>query len=161
VYAVAGYGAGASLLQVQNTDGKFNVRQMYPQKARDLMDNKHGGVVVVGDCVFGWSDTNRGKWVCQEFRTGKELWSSTALGLGSLTCADGDLYCYSAKDGTSVLVPASAAGWSEKGRFTIPRHTRQREFNDNVWTHPVVANGRLYLRDQELLFCYDVKGTAR
>jgi outer membrane protein assembly factor BamB len=160
VYAVAGYGAGASLLQVENTDGKMDVRQLYPKAARDLMDNKHGGVVAVGDYVFGWSDANRGKWVCQEFRTGKQVWIAPGIGRGSVTAADGNLYCYGEKDGTCVLVPATADGWNEKGHFTIPRHAKYREFNNNVWTHPVVANGKLYLRDQELLFCYDVKTAA-
>jgi outer membrane protein assembly factor BamB len=160
VYAVAGYGAGASLLQLENADGKFNARNLYSEEARGLMDNKHGGVLAVGDLVFGWSDASRGKWVCQDFKTGKEVWKSTAQGRGSVTCADGNLYCYSEKDGTCVLVPAVASGWKEQGRFTIPRHTKDREFNNNIWTHPVVANGKLYLRDQELLFCYDVKNAA-
>jgi outer membrane protein assembly factor BamB len=157
VYGVAGYGAGASLLKVNRLDGKFDVQNLYKDDSRKVMDNKHGGVVAVGDYVFGWSDANRGKWVCQDLRKGNEVWKSTALGRGSLTCADGNLYCYSEKDGTCVLVPASASGWQEHGRFTIPRHPKQREFNDNVWTHPIVANGKLYLRDQEFLFCYDVK----
>ncbi len=157
VYAVAGYGAGASLLRLSRTDGKFDVEQLYDETARKLMDDKHGGVVAVGNHVFGWSDAARGKWVCQDFRSGKQVWSSAALGRGSVTCADGDLYCYAEKDGTCVLVPATADGWKEHGRFTIPRHAKRREYDNNVWTHPVVANGRLYLRDQELLFCYDVK----
>lgn len=157
VYAVAGYGAGASLLKFERADGKFKVEQLYSQAARKLMDNKHGGVVAVGDYVYGWSDAKGGKWVCQELRTGKEVWSSTKLGRGSVTCADGNLYCYSEKDGTCVLAAASPDGWNETGRFTIPRHTQRRERADNVWTHPIVANGRLYLRDQELLFCFDVK----
>jgi outer membrane protein assembly factor BamB len=160
VYAVAGYGAGASLLRVDSKDGTLEVEQLYPEQARGLMDNKHGGVVEFGNDVFGWSDAGN-KWVCQDFKSGKEVWSSKALGRGSVTCADGNLYCYAEKDGTCLLVPATAAGWKEQGRFVIPRHAAHREFNNNVWTHPVVANGRLYLRDQELLFCYDIKDGAR
>jgi outer membrane protein assembly factor BamB len=154
VYAAAGYGAGCVLLKPTRDGDTFKVEQLYDDAAMRLMDNKHEGVVLVGGHVYGWSD--RGKWVCQDFKTGKEVWSSKALGRGSVACAGGDLYCYSEDDGTAVLVPASPDGWKEKGRFTIPRHTRRREYKNNIWTHPVVANGRLYLRDQELLFCYDV-----
>jgi outer membrane protein assembly factor BamB len=158
VYAVAGYGAGAVLLELAPGGSRFQVKQLYDQAARDLMDDKHEGVVRVGDHVFGWSDKGK-QWVCQEFKTGREVWASRALGQGSITCADGYLYCYSEDKGTVALVPASPDGWKEKGRFTIPRHSAHREFPNNVWTHPVVANGRLYLRDQELIFCYDVKAT--
>ena len=163
VYGVAGYGAGAALLKLDRLDGKFDVRNLYNNAARQLMDDKHEGVLAVGDRNFGWSDTARGKWVCQDFRTGKEVWSSTKLGRGSITCADGNLYCYAEKDGTCVLVPATDAGWVEKGRFKIPKHADKSDFRskDAVWTHPVVANGRLYLRDQQYLFCYDVKDSAR
>jgi outer membrane protein assembly factor BamB len=157
VYAVAGYGAGPTLLELTPDGTKDRVKQLYDNTAMRVMDNKHGGVVRVGDYVYGWSDADRGKWVCQEFKTGKEVWSSKKLGRGSITCADGRLYCYSEDKGTCVLVPASPDGWTEKGRFTIPRHTARREFNNNIWTHPVVANGKLYLRDQELLFCFDVR----
>jgi outer membrane protein assembly factor BamB len=156
VYAVAGYKAGAALLELTPEGDKFKVRNLYDDQARQLMDNKHGGVVRVGNFVYGWSDTGN-KWVCQDLRTGKEAWSSKNLGKGSLTIADGCLYCYSEDKGTVVLALASPEGWAEKGRFTIPRQTRRREYNNNHWTHPVVANGRLFLRDQELLFCYDVK----
>jgi outer membrane protein assembly factor BamB len=158
VYAVAGYKAGSSLLELSANGDLFTVKQLYDDDARDLMDNKHGGVVRVGDYVYGWSDKVN-QWTCQEFKTGREMWAAKALGRGSLTCADGCLYCYSEDRGTVVLVLASPEGWKEKGRFSIPRHTQRREFNNNIWTHPVVANGRLYLRDQELIFCYDVKAT--
>jgi outer membrane protein assembly factor BamB len=161
VYAVAGYGAGAALLKVDRLDGKFDVKNLYDDTARRVMDDKHGGVVAVGKDVFGWSDSGGGRWVCQDIRTGKAVWRSNALGIGSLTCADGHLYCYSEDDGTCVLVPASPADWKEDGRFTIPRHPTSREFANSVWTHPVVANGRLYLRDQQYLFCYDVKEKAQ
>jgi outer membrane protein assembly factor BamB len=161
VYAVAGYGAGAALLKLDRLDGKFDAKNLYNDAARRIMDNKHGGVLAVGDHVFGWSESGGGKWVCQDLRSGKAAWRSDALDQGCLTCADGHLYCYSQSDGTCALVPASADGWKEQGRFTIPRHPGRREFASNVWTHPVVANGRLYLRDQNFLFCYDVKDTAQ
>jgi outer membrane protein assembly factor BamB len=156
VYAVAGYGAGAVLLNLKSTDtGGIKAEQMYDEDAMRLMNNKHEGVVRVGDYVYGWSDN--GGWTCQQWKSGKKMWQSRKLGRGSITCANGLLYCYSEDDGTAVLVEASPEGWQEKGRFTLPEQTKRREYRNNIWTHPVVANGKLYLRDQELIFCYQVK----
>jgi outer membrane protein assembly factor BamB len=159
VYAAAGYGAGDVLLELKPNGNGTKAQQLYDDQARRVMDNKHEGMVLVGDYVYGWSDRNRGVWVCQELKTGKVMWQANKLGRGSITAADGRLYCYSEDRGTVVLVSASPdpAGWKEEGRFTIPRHSSQRSPSGGVWTHPVIANGRLYLRDQELLFCYDVK----
>jgi len=80
---------------------------------------------------------------------------------GSLTYADGRLYLLT-DDGVAALIAASPKGWEEHGRFKLPEEAKSRQSlkssnQAGVWTHPVVANGRLFLRDQELLFCYDVK----
>jgi outer membrane protein assembly factor BamB len=155
VYAVAGYGAGAALLKLTPDGQGTKAEQLYSTEAMSLMDDKHEGVVLLGDFVYGWSD--RGGWTCQEFKTGKKMWQSKAFGKGSLTSAGGMLYCYSEDRGSVALAKASPEGWQEVARFTIPRHTKRREFNNNIWTYPVIANGRLYLRDQELIFCYEVK----
>jgi len=115
------------------------------------MVNHHGGVVRVGDYLYGFSD---GKgWVCQEFMTGRLVWSHQGVGKGSLTCADGHLYLRSeGGSGTIALVEATPAGYTEKSRFDQPERSK-----DNSWPHPVIAGGRLYLRDQDVLLCYDVK----
>jgi outer membrane protein assembly factor BamB len=156
VYAAVGYGAGDVLLKLMPDGDGTKAEQVYDEDAMKLMDNKHEGVVRVGDYIYGWSD--RGGWTCQELKTGKKMWQSKKLDKGSLTSANGQLICYSEKDGTVALVNASPKGWEEQGRFKLPRQTKRREFNNNIWTHPVVANGKLYLRDQELIFCYDIKG---
>ena len=110
----------------------------------------------MGDHVYGFSE---GKgWICQNLASGEIVWSErTKLRAGSVTCADGRLYCYSEDDGTAVLIDADPAGWKEPGRFKIPQQFKQRKPSGKIWTPPVVAGGRLFLRDQELLFCYDVK----
>ena len=159
VYAAAGYGAADVLLKLTPDGDGTKAEQVYDEDAQRVMDNKHEGVVRVGDYVYGWSD--RSGWTCQEFKTGKVMWKSRNLGKGSLTCADGMLYCYTEEDGTAALVEASPKSWQEKGRFTLPQQTQHREYRNNIWTHPVVANGKLYLRDQELIFCYDVKNAGR
>jgi outer membrane protein assembly factor BamB len=158
VYVSSGYGAGCALLKISKEDSSWKADEVYANKN---MVNHHGGVVHVGGHFYGYSD---GKgWVCQDGKTGEVVWQERSrLAKGSLTCAEGRLYCYSQTDGTAVLVEASPAGWMESGRFTIPQQSKlprpRSQRRDNIWTHPVVANGKLYLRDQDLLFCYDVSG---
>jgi outer membrane protein assembly factor BamB len=157
VFSTSGYGSGCVLIQLTPNGQKIKAEQVYANKD---MTNHHGGVVKVGDYIYGHSD--RSGWTCLEFKTGKVRWKDDRkLGKGSITYADGHLYCYSEHDGTVVLIDASPEGWKEKGRFTIPQHSKlprpSRQPRDNIWTHPVVANGRLYLRDQEMIFCYQVK----
>lgn len=155
VYAAVGYGAGDVLLKLSPEAKGVKAEQIYSQDAMSVMDNKHEGYVLIGDYVYGWSD--RGGWTCQELKTGKTMWQSKKLGRGSIAAADGMLYCYSEDRGTVVLVEASPDGWKEQGRFAIPKQSDKRSRSGGVWTHPVIANGKLYLRDQELLFCFDVK----
>ena len=74
-----------------------------------------------------------------------------------MTCADGRLCCYDESDGTAALIEVSTDGWKESGRFRIPQQTKQRKPRGGIWTPPIVSGGRLFLRDQELLFCFDVQ----
>lgn len=154
VFATAGYGAGCDLIHLVPSGGGAKAEKVYANKN---LVNHHGGVVLVGEHLYGYSD-GRG-WVCLDFQTGKVVWDDKKdLGKGSLTCADGQLYCYAEDSGTLALVEASPAGWKENGRFPIPeKSTIRKRGGTKFWTHPVVANGRLYLRDQDLLFCFDVK----
>ena len=152
VYFTAGYGAGCELLKLTPDGGKFKVEKVYANKN---MVNHHGGVILIGDYLYGFSDGKN--WVCQNFKTGDIVWSDKSLEKGSLTCADGHLYCYGQKNGECVLIDASPKGWHERGRLKIPRQTMIRSSKGGIWTHPVVAQGKLFLRDQDLIFCYDVK----
>ena len=97
-------------------------------------------------------------WLCQDFATGEKVWSERKkLGKGAIAYADGMLYCLEEQEGNVVLIEASPNGWSERGRFTLTPQTQLRKPSGKIWTHPVIVNGRMYLRDQELLFCFDVK----
>lgn len=157
VYVSAGSGAGCDLIKLTLSGQKFRAERVYSNKT---MVNQQGGVVLVGDHIYGYSE---GKgWVCQELKSGKMAWSQRrALGRGSLTCADGKLYCYGEDDGTVVLVDATPAGWKEHGRFGLPQQSKLRRPSGKVWAHPVVSHAHLYLRDQDLLFCYDLHEQAR
>lgn len=148
VYVTSGYGVGCNLFEVRKTDGSFKASQVYAEKE---IANHHGGVIKLGDHVYGYSDT--GGWVCQEFKTGKTVWKNKGVGKGAVAYADGHLYCRSESGkGTMALVVATPESYVEKGRFDQPDRS-----DKNSWAHPVVADGRLYLRDQDVLFCYDVK----
>jgi outer membrane protein assembly factor BamB len=150
VYVTSFYGAGCNLFKIQSNSGAFTAEQVYANK---VMDNHHGGVVLVDDKIYGYSD---GKgWVCQDFKTGKMVWNEKEkLKKGCLAFADGKLICREEGTGTIALLDATPAGYSEKGRFTQPDRS-----NEQAWTHPTIANGNLYIRDQDLLFCYNIKGT--
>jgi outer membrane protein assembly factor BamB len=122
--------------------------------------NFHGGVVLVDKHVYGAHELRA--WKCLDFPTGKIKWSTDrppvrAVGTGSIAYADGYLYLCGQNDDTVALIEASPTGYKETGRFTLPRVSPQRKPSSKFWTHPVIANGRLFLRDQELLFCYKVK----
>lgn len=149
VYVTSGYGVGCNLFKVSKSGGAFSAEEVYANK---VMVNHHGGVVLVGEHLYGYSD---GKgWVCQEFKSGNSLWEEKSkLGKGSISYADGHLYLRSEGGrGTVVLIEASPQGFKEKGRFDQPQRSDR-----NSWAHPVITNGKLYLRDADVLLCYDVK----
>ena len=149
VYVTSGYGVGCNLLKIGANGGKFKAEEVYANK---VMANHHGGVIKVGDFVYGYSD---GKgWTCQDFKSGEAKWQEKEkLGKGSLAYADGHFYLRSEDKGAVVLIEASPQGYHEHGRFDQPSRTDKKS-----WTHPVIEGGRLYLRDQDLLLCYEVKG---
>ena len=148
VYVTSGYGVGCNLFKITKTDGTFKAEQTYANKT---MVNHHGGVILLGENLYGYSD---GKgWVCQKFATGEMVWSDKSLGKGSLVCADGRLYLRKEEGrGTVALIEATPEGYKEMGHFDQPNRS-----DKNSWPHPVVAGGRLYLRDQDVLLCYEVK----
>lgn len=148
-----GFGEGIDAVKVTGSGGALAAARLYASKE---IQNRDGGLVLVGDKLYGHSE--QGGWVCAEFATGKVLWSEgKALGRGTISAADGRLYCVAEKGGAVVLLDPSADEWKEAGRFTLPQQSKLRKPQGMVWTHPVIADGRLYLRDQDLLFCYVLK----
>jgi outer membrane protein assembly factor BamB len=148
VYVSAGYGAGCKMVRI----GPGNeVTTVYENK---VMKNHHGGVILVGDYLYGHGDV---AWECQDFKTGEEIWHHRAHGKGAIGYADGMLYCLDEGTGTVVLAEASPKAWKEHGRLKLDPQSRIRSSGGRIWTHPVISNGKLYLRDQDLIYCYDVK----
>ena len=151
VYITAGYGAGCMQFEVSADQ---TVTTKYSNK---VMKNHHGGVIRVGDYLYGYSDAVG--WVCQDWETGEVVWAEKKeLGKGAIGYADGKLYCLEERSGSVVLIDASPDGWNELGSFTLSPQSERRSAKGRVWTHPVISNGKLFLRDQELLYCFDVSG---
>ncbi len=155
LYVTSGYGAGCALIKLTPKDGGVSADQAYANKN---MVNHHGGVILVDGYIYGYSD---GKgWVCQNVKTGDIVWKDESLGKGSLTCAAGHLFCFDEKTGTLACVNVSTMGWEETGRMELPEKSKIKTQYNKIWTHPVIANGKLYLRHQDLLFCFELKDSV-
>jgi len=143
VYASSGYGKGSVLLRPQRRDdGGFSVKPVWESA---LLDNHHGGVILVDGHLYGAGHEARG-WFCLEFRSGEKRWQ--ASGKGSLTYADDRLYCLDEK-GTMSLIQPTPEKWLVAGSFTVPKGGR-----GPYWAHPVVCGGRLYVRHSDRLYAY-------
>jgi outer membrane protein assembly factor BamB len=137
--------SGCALLKLAAEGDGISAKEVYHNL--DLA-NHHGGVVRIGDYVYG---TNNTELVCVDFKSGQTKWKDRSVGKGSITAADDRLYVRGEK-GPVALVEAKPDGYKEVGRFEQPDRSKK-----NAWPHPVIAGGRLYLRDQDVLLCYDVK----
>jgi outer membrane protein assembly factor BamB len=146
VFAAAGYGVGGGRAKVVPAGDAFKAEQLYFVRQ---MQNHHGGMVLVDGHVYG---TNNSGLVCVEFKTGQVKWAhARGVGKGSVVYADGHLY-HRGERGDVALVEANPGEYKEKGRLRQPERS-----DDPAWAHPVIAGGKLYLRDADALFCYDVK----
>lgn len=144
VFFTSAYGTGCGLVNLAPQGNGVNAQEVY--FSRD-MQNHHGGVVLHKGYVYGFSNAIL---TCMEFATGKVAWRDRSVGKGSLTYADGNLFLLG-ENQTAGLAEATPTGYVEKGRFSI------EDQGLPSWAHPVVAGGRLYIRNQDLLNCYDVR----
>ena len=147
VYSAANRSGGA-LVKLVAADGMVTPQEVY-------FDNKLpsaiGGSVLVGDHLYG---TSGQVLVCADFSTGKIKWTDRSIGTGSVCFADGRLYLHG-ENGDVALVDATPEGYRERGRFTPPDQPDRGR--SKAWTYPVVSNGRLYLRDMNSLWCYEIQ----
>jgi outer membrane protein assembly factor BamB len=146
IFTASGYGTGGALFRLQSRNNQTTSRVVYTTKD---MVNHHGGMVEKDGFLYG---SNEGVFACIDLRTGEPAWRSREVSKGSITYADGLLYCRS-QDGPVVLVEANSKSYVEKGRFNQPQRS-----NRQSWAHPVVADGKLFLRDQDILLAFDLKG---
>ena len=148
-------GIGGGLVRLTAAEGGVKAEQIY--FARGL-PNGLGGAVLVGDHLYG-TDIARGPLVATEFKTGKVMWETDKTGRVSIVFADGLLYLHGL-NGDVALIEATPDAYREKGRFTPPNqphHKKLGDYPEQAFAHPVIANGRLYIRDLESLWAYDIK----
>jgi outer membrane protein assembly factor BamB len=144
VFYTSNYGTGCVLLGLTAQNGTVKAEEIY--FSRD-MQNHHGGVIFQNGYLYGYSAAIL---TCLEFATGRAVWKDRSVGKGCLTAADGNLYLLS-ENNIAGLAEVTAAGYHEKGRFSIPDQGRPS------WAHPVVCGGQLYIRNQGWLACYAIK----
>jgi outer membrane protein assembly factor BamB len=155
VFAASAYGAGGGLARLtKRENGEFAAEEVWFSKS---MENHHGGVILHDGALFGANGGNGGGYLaCLDFKTGEVLWNERDSGKrrvtkGSVAFADGRIY-HRTEEGPIVLIEPSRKEYLERGRCDQPERTGKP-----AWAHPVIANGKLYIRDQDTLFCYDIK----
>ncbi|MBM4042197.1 MAG: polyvinylalcohol dehydrogenase, partial [Planctomycetes bacterium] len=145
VFWANGYGKGGICMKLTVTEKGVSARQAWPPGA---MECHHGGYIIEKGYIYG----NDGDgYSCLELKTGKRMWRERAVGKGSLCWADGMLYLFGEGGGQAALATCSPEGMELKGRVRV-------QGNGPSWAHPVVVGGRLYLRYDTNLYCFDVKG---
>jgi outer membrane protein assembly factor BamB len=154
VFTSVGYNGGSELVKVEKSGDRFKATSVYTQKA---IASRQGGVLLVDGNVYGAHEERF--WECQDFATGKSKWESNrrAVGIGSAIYADGRLYVVGEVKGEIAMIEASPAGYKQLGKFELPQQSTLRKPRGKIWTHPVISDGKLFLRDQELIFCYQIK----
>ena len=148
VFVTSGYGVGGDLFKITAAGGKFTAKRVYHENTLDV---HVGGVVLVDGHVYGTVDP--GTLTCFEFLTGKKRWDDEGPGKGATVYADGHLYVRNeGTPGQVTLVEANPKEYVEKGVLKQPKGS-----GSNTWPPPVIADGKMYLRDQDVLYCYDIE----
>jgi outer membrane protein assembly factor BamB len=145
----ASAGTGGGLVKLKPRHDGMDAEELYFESK---LPTAIGGVVKLGDYLYG---TTGQAMLCVDFATGKVKWEERGIGTASLCFADGRLYLHG-ENGEAALVEPSPDGYREKGRFTPPDQPERKGQMEKPWAYPVVANGRLYLRDHGRVWCYGV-----
>lgn len=152
VFCSSGYGTGAALLKIVPAAGGLAAEEVYFLEAKDLQ-NHHGGMILVGDHVYCGHGHNNGFPMCVDMLSGKRLWQEqrgAGTGSAAVAYAEGRLY-FRYESGEMALVEADPAEYRLVSQFTLA------SVKGKSWPHPVIADGRLYIRDQDALLCYDIR----
>jgi outer membrane protein assembly factor BamB len=145
IYAVSGYGTGGQLVELTE-DGR-GIKPVWSDKT---LDSQIGAAVVVDDYIYGSGHKNKG-WHCIEWRTGNVQFTANDLGSkGNLIFADGLLYCYSEKGDVGLIRPNSK-------KFDVISSFKIEEGSGSHWAHPVISDGRFYVRHGDVMMVYDIK----
>lgn len=158
LYHTSDYGAGNVLLRLTAGDNRSLQAEALYHLSTKSMQNHHGGVVLVDGVIYGSSKSSGGVWMAQDLQTGETLWEERMRPnrSGSIAYADGRLYCYNDEDATLLLVEPSREQFKQVGELKLPETTQIDRGSGAIWAHPVIADGTLYLRDQDLIFAFDI-----
>ncbi|MHC4239953.1 MAG: PQQ-binding-like beta-propeller repeat protein, partial [Planctomycetota bacterium] len=150
VFCTTSYKTGSALLKISRSDKGFEAKEIY-FLTPDQFENHHGGVIFLDGYLYGGDGQNKGTPVCLEMKTGKIMWKEEPIGKRSaaLVYADGHVY-WRYEKGLMALVEANPREFKVKGTFDIPSKTGPN------WPHPVILDGKLYLRENDVLLCYDI-----
>ncbi len=157
IYHSSGYGAGNVAVDVKREGDTLVATEVFAA-SRQSMENHHGGFVLHDGTIFGFSRAMRGVWMAQDLKTGEVLWHKKvgSAASGSIAFADGNLYCYDDADGTCYLAKASKTGWEPVGQVKLPEQTAIDRGRGAIWSHPVVAANKLFIRDLDKLFAFEI-----
>ena len=149
IFISSGYGSGSEMVKLRIDGKKASVASVWQSKE---LDSQHGGVVLLDGYLYSAAhQRNGGRWICLAWNDGTKKYAEKGVGKGSLTCADGTLYCWS-ENGQVGLVPATPEKHAPVSRFTVASGG-----DGPTWAHPVVCGGRLYLRHGNVLHAYDIR----
>ena len=154
VYVTSGYNAGCTGIKLAKEGDGIKTETIYANKN---LINQHGGVVLMNGYIYGHSDASG--WVCQDLKTGEQAWTQRnreGIVRGCAVGIDGHLILLDERSGAFAVVAASPEGWKEIGIMEFPERTKIQTTDNMVWTHPSIADGKLFLRDHDLMFCYDL-----
>ena len=154
VFGSTGYGDGGSaLLKLSRSGNGVKADEVYYKGSKELQ-NHHGGMILANGKIYLGHGHNNGFPQCVDLNSGEILWDKTrgaGSGSAAITYADGHLF-FRYENHVMALIEANPDGYQLKGSFQIDSS------NGKSWPHPVIQNGKLYLRDQDELLCYDVSG---
>jgi outer membrane protein assembly factor BamB len=148
IFVTSGYDDVGVMIELSEDGTKATVPWLNP-----ALDTHHGGVVLVDGYIYGanWLNNRNGNWVCLEWDSGNTMYETKWFNKGSITAADGMLYCYEEKGGNLGLVKASPQ------EFTLVSSFKITEGKGPHWAHPVISDGKLYMRHGDVLMVYDIK----
>jgi outer membrane protein assembly factor BamB len=147
---VGSSGTGGGLVKLKATDSGVEAEQVYFEAK---LPTAIGGAVKIGNYLYG---TTGQALMCLDFASGQVKWEERSIAPASLCFADGNLYLHG-ENGAVALVTATPDGYHEKGRLSPPDQPTHSNPMEKAWAYPVVSNGRLYIREHAMLWCYDVK----
>ncbi len=152
IFCSTGYDdGGTALLEISKSGKKLEAKEVYYKTSQELQ-NHHGGMIMIGDYVYMGHGHNNGFPACVEWKTDKNLWEKArgpGSGSAAIVAAEGKLY-FRYQDGTMALINATKGRYDLISKFKLPTH------NGESWPHPVIAGGKLFIRDQDELVCFTI-----